>query len=141
MKGKFFLDTNIIVYTFDSSQPQKQKIARDLIKIALDKGSGSISFQVIQEFLNVATRKFESPFTLQDSQIFLSSVLEPLCDVYASIDLYHRSLDISDQWKYSFYDSLIIAAALQNNCAILYSEDLTDGQIIHEMKIMNPFRL
>jgi predicted nucleic acid-binding protein len=139
MKDKYFLDTNIIVYTFDPSQPQKQKIARDLMKIALDKGAGSISYQVIQEFLNVSTRKFVSPLTYQDSQIFLSTVLEPLCEVYASIDLFHRALEISEQWKYSFYDSLIIAAALQNNCSILYSEDLKNGQIIHELKIVNPF--
>jgi predicted nucleic acid-binding protein len=141
MKGKFFLDTNIIVYTFDPSQPQKQKISRDLMKVALDKGAGSISYQVIQEFLNVSTWKFENPLSYQDSQIFLSSVLEPICDVYASIDLFHRALELSEQWKYSFYDSLIIAAALQNNCSILYSEDLKDGQIIHEMEIVDPFKV
>ena len=141
MKGKFFLDTNIIVYTFDPSQPQKQKIARDLMKIALDKSTGSISYQVIQEFLNVATQKFESPLTLLDSQIFLSTVLEPLCEVYASIDLFQRALEISEQWRYSFYDSLIIAAALQNNCSILYSEDLKTGRIIQDLEIINPFIL
>ena len=140
MKDRFFLDTNIIVYTFDPSQPQKQKIARDLMKVALDKGAGSISYQVIQEFLNVATCKFERPLSYQDSQIFLSTVLEPICEVYASIDLFHRALELSEQWKYSFYDSLIIAAALQLNCSILYSEDLKTGQKIQDLEIVNPFR-
>ena len=141
MKDKFFLDTNILIYSFDASQPQKQKIARNLIKVGLDQGIGSISYQVIQEFLNVATRKFAIPLSYQDSRIFLSTVLEPLCEVYASIDLFHRTLELAEQWKYSFYDTLIIAAALQNNCSLLYSEDLQDGQNIHELKIINPFKV
>ena len=141
MKDKFFLDTNILIYSFDASQPQKQKIARNLIKVGLDQGIGSISYQVIQEFLNVATRKFAIPLSYQDSRIFLSTVLEPLCEVYASIDLFHRTLEMVEQWKYSFYDTLIIAAALQNNCSLLYSEDLQDGQNIHELKIINPFKV
>ena len=141
MKDKFFLDTNILFYSFDASQPQKQKIARNLIKVGLDDDTGSISYQVIQEFLNVATRKFAVPLSHKDSRIFLTTVLEPLCEVYASIDLYHRALELTEQWKFSFYDTLIIAAALQNNCSLLYSEDLQDGQNIHELKIINPFKV
>ncbi len=140
MKDKFFLDTNILVYSFDGSQPEKQKISRNLIKMGLEEGNGSISYQVIQEFLNVATRKFTVPLSYKDSRIFLSTVLEPICDLYASIDLYHLALELAERWKYAFYDALIIAAALQNKCTILYSEDLQDGQIIRELKIVNPFK-
>lgn len=61
--------------------------------------------------------------------------------MYASIDLFHRTLELVERWKYTFYDALIIAAALQNRCTILYSEDLQDGQIIHELKITNPFQI
>jgi predicted nucleic acid-binding protein len=141
MRDKFFLDTNILIYSFDASQPDKQKISRDLIKVGLEKGIGCISYQVIQEFLNVATRKFAVPISYDDSRIFLLTVLEPLCEVYASIDLFHRTLELAERWKYTFYDALIIAAALQNRCTILYSEDLQDGQIIHELKITDPFKL
>jgi predicted nucleic acid-binding protein len=140
MKDKYFLDTNILVYSFDGSQPAKQKISRQLIKRGLEEGIGCISYQVIQEFLNVATRKFTVPIAYKDSRIYLSTVLEPICEVYASIDLYHRALELVERWKYAFYDALIIAAALQNNCTILYSEDLQDGQIIQELKIVNPFK-
>ena len=140
MKDKFFLDTNILVYSFDGSQPEKQKISRKLIKNGLEESLGCISYQVIQEFLNVATRKFAVPLSFKDSKIFLSTVLEPLCEVYASIDLYHRALEITERWKYAFYDALIIAASLQHKCNILYSEDLQDGQIIQELKITNPFK-
>lgn len=141
MRDKFFLDTNILIYSFDASKPDKQKISRDLIKVGLEKGIGCISYQVVQEFLNVATRKFAIPISYDDSRIFLLTVLEPLCEVYASIDLFHRTLELAERWKYTFYDALIIAAALQNRCTILYSEDLQDGQIIHELKITNPFRI
>ena len=140
MKDKFFLDTNILVYSFDESQPEKKKISRTLIKIGLEEGIGCISYQVIQEFLNVATRKFAVPLTYKDSRIFLSTVLEPICEVYASIDLYHSALELAERWKYTFYDALIIAAALHNNCAILYSEDLQDRQVIQDLEIINPFK-
>jgi predicted nucleic acid-binding protein len=140
MNDKFFLDTNILIYSFDDHQPEKQKISRGLIRMAIEKGIGCISYQVIQEFLNVATRKFAVPLTFKDSRILLTMVLEPICDVFASIDLYHHALELAERWKYSFYDALIIAAALQNNCTILYSEDLLDDQIIQELKIINPFK-
>jgi len=141
MKDKFFLDTNILVYSFDDSQPDKQKCSQELIRVALEDGNGCISYQVIQEFLNVATRKFIVPISYKDSRIFLSTILEPLCEVYASIDLYHKALELIERWKYRFYDALIIAAALQNHCTVLYSEDLQDGQVIQELRIANPFKI
>ena len=65
--------------------------------------------------------------------------MEPLCEIHSSFMLYKDALLIKDRWKYSFYDSLIIAAALKANCTILYSEDLQHGQIIDDLKIVNPF--
>src|SRR5574343_781402 len=106
-----FLDTNIFVYSFDDRNPGKRDVARRLIGNALNNRSGRISYQVIQEFLNVSTRKFQPPLITQDAQLYLITVLEPLCEVFASAALFHRALDISNLWKFSFYDSLIIAAA------------------------------
>jgi len=139
MQDKFFLDTNILVYSFDKTQPEKQKISRQLIKKGLEEGSACLSYQVMQEFLNVAGKKFEVPLSYKDRRIFLTSVLEPLCEVYSSIDLYHMALEIAERWKYGFYDSLIIAGALQANCTILYSEDLQHKQVIRDLRIINPF--
>jgi predicted nucleic acid-binding protein len=65
--------------------------------------------------------------------------LEPLCEIHSSIQLYHQALDISERWRYSFYDALIISAALQSSCKILYSEDLQHDQNIHDIRIINPF--
>jgi len=139
MSDKFFLDTNIFVYSFDSSNSKKQKKANELIKTALENHSGCISFQVIQEFMNVATGKFAVPLSIPDCEKYLSAVLSPLCEVFATIELYVRSLDVMERWQFSFYDSLIVAAALQANCSILYSEDLQHEQKIEDITVQNPF--
>jgi predicted nucleic acid-binding protein len=139
MQDKYFLDTNILVYSFDKSQPVKQNISRTLIKEGLEQGSACISYQVIQEYLNVATRKFATPLSNKDCRIYLTSVLEPLCEIYASIELFHMGMEISDRWKISFYDSLIIAGSIQANCKILYSEDLQHDQKIQDIRIVNPY--
>ena len=91
MNGKYFLDTNILVYTFDQSQLQKQEISRNLVKNALNKQSGCISYQVIQEFLNIASRKFANPLSVDDCQTYLNQVLELLCEVFSSTALFHRA--------------------------------------------------
>lgn len=136
MKGKFFLDTNIFVYTFHDSP--KKEIALELIKKAHLK-NGCISYQVIQEFLNVALKKFEKPPKYNDLQMYLSKILFPICEVFPSERLFAEALDISDRWKFSFYDSLIIASALESQSDILYSEDLQNGQKIRDLLIVNPF--
>ena len=76
---------------------------------------------------------------ISDSQNYLTNVLEPLCEVFSSIGLYHQALEISSRWQFSFYDSLIIAAALSAKCNILYTEDLQHDQEIENLKILNPF--
>ena len=139
MNVKYFLDTNIIVYSFSKKDTSKRKKAISLIDNALKKNVGCISFQVIQEFINAALRKFTVPLTYKDCQEFLHNALEPICEVYSSIQLYNQALDITDRWRFSFYDSLIISAALQAGCEILYSQDLQHGQYIQNLKIVNPF--
>ena len=139
MKDKYFLDTNIIIYSFDHANPEKQQKANQLIKTALMDNKGCISYQVIQEFLNVATKKFAIPLSAPDCQRYLGSVLQPLCQIFAGINLYHKALDVMQKWHYSFYDSLILAAALQADCKVCYSEDLHYKQSIDSLTILNPF--
>jgi len=66
-------------------------------------------------------------------------VLTPLCEAFVSVDLLKQALDVAERWRFSFYDSLIIAAALQTNCTILYSEDMQHEQKIQTITIRNPF--
>jgi predicted nucleic acid-binding protein len=140
MKGKYFLDTNIFVYSFDPSSPQKQARAQKLVSGALEDDRGVISFQVVQEFLNVATRKFKIPLDHRDCALYLRSVLAPLCEVYPDVDFYREALDIQERWRLSFYDSLIVAAAIEAGCETLLSEDLQHGMKIRNLTIEDPFR-
>jgi len=139
MKGKYFLDTNVLVYTFDVSHPAKQKRASELVADALLENKGIISYQVVQEFLNVATKKFATPMSPLDANLYFEQVLMPLCDFYPDSEFYQFALTLKHQIRFSFYDSLIVAAALKSHCKILYSEDMQDGQEIGDLVIRNPF--
>jgi len=139
MRDRYFLDTNIFIYSFDSQNPVKQKIAGDLIQKGIDNRHGFISYQVVQEFLNVATKKFNKPLKKADSKLYLSAVLMPLWKIYPGKELYTSAITISGRFNYSFYDCLIIASALEGSAGILYSEDLQHGQTIDSLRIVNPF--
>jgi predicted nucleic acid-binding protein len=134
-----FLDSNIILYSIDSGSKAKQKTAKSLVTDALKNRASLISFQVVQETLNIAQRKFEVPITDQDAQSLLQSVLMPLMKVLPSESLYLEALRIRNRYKFGFYDSLIISAALSQNCTRLYTEDMQNGQTIEGLKIVNPF--
>jgi predicted nucleic acid-binding protein len=139
MSGRFFLDTNLFVYTFDSRAPSKAKRAAQLIRRAADTGEGIISYQVVQEFFNTAFRRFPQPMTVAEAEQYLVTVLRPLLAVHSSPALYVEGLRIYEKYKVSWYDSLIVAAALEGGCEKLYSEDFQHGQKIEGMRIENPF--
>ena len=139
MSAKFFLDTNVLAYAFDLTDQPKRQRARELIAEAIETSRGCISFQVAQEFLNICTRKFTVPMTVPEAAVYLRETLTLLCRVFPSIDLLQSALEQKDRYKYSFYDSLIIAAALEAKCDVLYSEDLHHGQHIGQLRIENPF--
>jgi predicted nucleic acid-binding protein len=139
MNDRFFLDTNLFIHTFDSREPSKQTRAQELVSEALTSRRGIISFQVVQEFLNVATQKFTNPLSESDALLYLDRVLGPLCEVLPTFDLYRNAIGIAARWKYSFYDSVIIAAAIQGECQVLYSEDLHHGQKVEGLNVVNPF--
>src|SRR5579875_1023602 len=135
-----FIDSNVIVYLLDERDPEKRATAERLIYPALDTGDAQISFQVVQETLNVITRKLQTPVTPPDAQRFLNDVLLPLWRIMPSQALYQSALDLHARYQFSFYDSLIIAAALAAGCTRLYSEDLQHGQRIEGLIIQNPFK-
>jgi len=139
MSADFFLDTNILVYSFDESDLQKQRKSQNLIADALRTGSGAISWQVVQEFLNVALHKWKSPMTTDDAMSYFSSTLEPLCSVFPSASIWRSALSLQAQSQYRMYDSLIVASALQSGANILYSEDLQSGRHFDRLEIRNPF--
>lgn len=139
MSGEF-IDSNVFVYLFDETDERKRGTAERIVESALQTNGASISFQVVHETLNVITRKLPTPMTTEGAKRFMERVLAPLWRVSPSSALYNRALDIQDRYRYGFYDSLIVAAALDAGCSRLYSEDLHDGQRIEGLTIENPFR-
>lgn len=139
MNGRVFLDSNIFVYSFDDVAINKQRIADNLIHQGLKDGSAVISHQVVQEFLNVATRKFTHILSSDNAFRYLLTTLHPLWKISPSPELSQSALSLQSIYQYSFYDSLIIAAALSAGCEILYTEDLQHGQRIEGLRIENPF--
>ena len=134
MRDRIFVDTNVLVY-FISNHEQKKLQARDAIY------SGSevvVSSQVIGEFINTCLKK---------KLLGLDAVAEAASDFLRAIEFHAvqettilKALTLVKKHKYSYWDSLIVAAALESGCSILHSEDLQDGQIIAgKLKIVNPF--
>ena len=133
MKDRIFVDTNILVYALlDDSH--KQQTALNLLQ------SGCvISTQVLNEFTNVARKKAKLEW---QETIDLSNAIQSLTEIIP-LDLatHNRALTIAESYGYSFYDSLIVAAALEAGCNLLISEDMQDAQKIQQLTINNPFSL
>ena len=139
MSVENFIDTNVFIYQLEALDERKAAIADKIIRDGIASGNACISFQVIQETLNTVIRKAEVPLDRESAGSYLENVLAPLFRVPATIDLYERALDIQARYRYSFYDSLIIGAALIGGCSRIYTEDLQHGQRIEGLTIHNPF--
>jgi predicted nucleic acid-binding protein len=139
MSDRFFLDTNIFVYSFDRSAGTKARKATQLIRKALTTGKGIISYQVVQEFFNVALRRFSQPMKAADAEQYLGSVFRPLLGVHSSPALYAEALHLQARSGLSWYDSLVVSAAIQAQCDFLFTEDLQHGQRFGNLQVANPF--
>ena len=140
MTGSKFVDTNILLYANDKTAGEKQRKSAELLRALWSSHEGTLSTQVLQEFFYNATRKLSLPLNVpvarsivQDYSVWLKG---PITDttLIGAIDI-HTSLG------FSFWDSLIIKAALENGCDTLYSEDMHYGQVIeNRLTVINPFR-
>ena len=139
MSDRFFLDTNIFVYSFDRGAVAKSEKAAELIRKALSTQKGTVSFQVVQEFFNVALKRFSQPMGLADAEQYLGTVFRPLLSVHSSLALYAEALRLHAQSGISWYDSLIVSAAIQAQCEILFTEALQHGQRFGSLRVANPF--
>ncbi|MDE2916398.1 MAG: PIN domain-containing protein [Paracoccaceae bacterium] len=138
MSVEHFLDTNVFVYLFDETNDYKRGRAVRLVQESLANETGCISYQVVQETINVITRKLKA--TPERARQILEDTLIPLWRVNPTRTLYQRGLDLQTRYRFSFYDSLIVAAALEAGCHTLCSEDLKHGQQIEGLTITNPFK-
>jgi predicted nucleic acid-binding protein len=139
MSDRFFLDTNVFVYSFDQSDPAKAQRAKELIRDALKTQKGVVSYQVVQEFFNVALRRFAQPMQAAEAAEYLNTVFRPLLGVQSSQALYVEALQLHAQSRLSWFDALIVASAIKARCNLLYTEDLQHGQRFGTLQIRNPF--
>lgn len=139
MRDKHFIDTNILVYSFDKTSPTKQKKAKEQLKEFFDREDYFVSVQVLNEFCSAALKKLNPPLKVEQVKEFISSFPGRKI-LYVSRATVLSSLVIMDKYKLSYWDSLIIATSLENKCTILYTEDMQNGLIIEGiLKIVNPF--
>ena len=137
MSADDFLDSNILVYSVDARAPEKMERAHELVGRSLTNGSGCISYQVVQETLNVVAGKLG--MSADNIRRLLDEVLVPLWKVNPTVALYRSAISLRSRHGFSLYDSIIIASALEAGCTRLYSEDLQHGQQIQRLTVLNPF--
>ena len=139
MSDKYFLDTNILVYSLDPVDPRKARIAEELVTRGVGSRQGVISYQVVQEFMNVSLRQFKATMTVAELELYFFKVLLPMMTIPSSSGLFLEGLRLQAAGQIAWYDSLVVAAAIQGGCEVLYSEDMQHGRRFGDLVIQNPF--
>jgi len=139
MSGRFFLDTNILVYAVDASNPTKQTKAIQLVVEAHQSGQGIVSYQVVQEWFSVMIRKGAVLLEMEQALPVYRRLIEPLWRIQSSRQVLDLAIELQVAESFSWWDSLVISAAIHGGCDRLLSEDLQDGREIRGLLISNPF--
>ena len=134
MPDQVFIDTNVLIYGYSEDEPDKRQRAIDCVR----SGEAWISTQVLNETINVLKRKFSLSYSqIRDA---VQEVSKGFPIILVSVNTIEMALNLAERYQYSYFDSLILASALEAGCQILYSEDLQDGQRIeNQLMIVNPF--
>lgn len=131
-----FVDTNVLVYTDDHSQPAKRSTALSLVRRCFRERTGVLSTQVLQEYFVITTRKLRVPAEIARKKVEVFSrldlVLIGLPDILSAIDL-HRTHQLS------LWDALLVRVATRAGCSVLFTEDLQHGQRFGDLEVVNPF--
>jgi predicted nucleic acid-binding protein len=137
MMEKYFVDTNILVYAHDRSAGLKHERARQLVERLWTAGQGVLSTQVLQELCINLRRKVTPPLSVDAIRALIQDYLSWEIVVNASGSVLD-ALDIEVRYETSFWDALVLQAAEASGAAILYSEDLADGQRYRPVQVINP---
>jgi len=140
MRDRVFLDTNVIVYAYDKSAGKKHIQAKEILIDLWKSGYGVISIQVLKEFYVTVTRKIPNTLDIDTAETIIDDFLSWEVVVNDGHNLL-EAISIQRRYRFSFWDALIIAAAQESGCSLLYSEDLSSGQKIKNLQIKNPFAL
>jgi predicted nucleic acid-binding protein len=134
MSGKAFVDTNVFVYLYTNKEPEKNAVALKII----ERCDCVVSVQVLNEFASVMMKKYK--LTPRQVMRSIDEILENVDTIQNGAGMVRMALFICERYGYSYYDSCIIAAALESGCKILYTEDMSDGQTIEDrLTIRNAF--
>jgi predicted nucleic acid-binding protein len=138
MAERVFVDTNVLVYLRDATEPGKQQAAAEWMSRLWDTGTGRLSAQVLQEYYVTVTAKLDPGLPAGDAREDVLALrawhpLEP------DLELMERAWSMEDRWGFSFRDALIVAAARRLDCDLLLTEDLQDGQDLEGLRVRNPF--
>ena len=134
MKDRVFIDSNILIYSYSRTEPEKQMIAVNIIS----ENNSVISTQVLNELVNIVTRKFNFSYS-QAKEAVIECCQNNHLHVNAQYTIM-QACEIATKYKFSFFDSVIISAALEADCTILYSEDMHQiSNIEKKLSIVNPF--
>lgn len=139
--GRVFVDTNIFVYSMDASTPDKQVVASQWLRSLWSSRKGRTSLQALREFYNVVTRKTRPGLPRETAQALVRDLLtwNPADD---NPVILNSAWQVEDRYGLSFWDSLIVASAMQQGCAVLLTEDLQHGQVFEGLiTVKNPFIL
>ena len=138
MNGKVFVDTNVLVYAHDLDAGSKNEIASILVQELWEQEIGVISTQVLQEFYVSVTRKIPRPLAPAAARGIIENYLFWPVELNDSNTILSAS-EIAERHLFSFWDSLIIAAAKNAQVDKIFTEDLNSGQVIEGILIENPF--
>ncbi|SNR69004.1 PIN domain-containing protein [Desulfurobacterium atlanticum] len=132
---KVFVDTNVLIYAYSEDEPEKAVVSQKIIV----ENNSITSVQVLNELSNVLYKKFRKS---EDEVVSVILEITELLEVVpVTLSTVLKAHEVKRRYRYSYYDSLIIASALENNCEILYTEDMQHNQKISEnLHIVNPFR-
>lgn len=135
-----FVDANVLVYAFDASAGAKQMAAAQLLERLWADEAGCLSVQVLQEFFVTITRKVSRPLPIDEAaervrEFAAWKIFTP------TVDDVLAAIGVQKQTKLSFWDALILQAAAELGCGVLWTEDLTDGQQVRGVRVRNPFKL
>jgi predicted nucleic acid-binding protein len=135
MNANVFFDTNVLVYLYSIDEPEKQQAALKQIEVSENRW---ISTQVLSELSNTLRKKFK----LEYSNIanVLNEIQSSFQVIIVQPNTIEHALHLAQTYRYSYYDSLILAASLEKTCHFLYSEDMQHQQVIDQkLTIVNPF--
>ena len=132
----FFVDTNVLLYSFDATDPTKRARARQWMDALWATDSGRLSWQVLNEFYSNAVGKMKTPAVLARENVETLALWRP---VNFGLGVLHRAWYWTDRASISYWDALIVAAAESTGCTYLLSEDFQAGRKFDDLTVVNPF--